>query len=522
MKRILPLSIFLSLFVLQGCVYFNSFYNTKKAYKEALEENKRRKTDQPSSGEIQKLDKTIEKASKILQLYPNSKYVDDALLMLGECFFYKQEYIKALRKFDELITIFPKSELVSKANLWKVRSYIELNDHENAEQGILTIQTLQNKGSIFYEAQYHLAEIYYRQDEYDKAIELFEQSARKVSDDNISTAAYMRLGECALRLEQFDLAANAFKKANGQSKTRELKFDTGLFYARALKAGQYYGKALEKLNKMANEFSTYSDVPWVKYEIADCYLLRGESDYAQELLEKIGTEHKRTEASAAAQFSLGEFHQFEVRDYQKAREYYEKVRGENARSEYVDSAQRHIEAIDDYFKIQKSLVLMELQESSNSRIQIDSLAQASQDENRSKKKYASIRRLPIQKLEVSHDLENKDNDFALSKIQLAELYYDEFDAPDSALHVLNDVLEKLSHTEAAPQAMYALSFFIQKYDIGAETLADSLLRMLGTRHPSSPHGRAARRRLNMPEIPEQSSDTTEAMFAQAESPLDGR
>ena len=76
--------------LLQSCGgYYNTFYNTKKVYKEALEEQKRRPVNdnRPGSGEIQKYDKAIEKASKLLQLYPNSRYVDDALLLIGECFF---------------------------------------------------------------------------------------------------------------------------------------------------------------------------------------------------------------------------------------------------------------------------------------------------------------------------------------------------------------------------------------------------------------------------------------------------
>ncbi|MGH7601168.1 MAG: NAD-dependent protein deacylase, partial [bacterium] len=64
---------------LQGCgAYFNTFYNTKKLYKEALEEQKRRGADnKPTSMEIQKYDKAIEKGSKLLQLHPKSRYVDD-------------------------------------------------------------------------------------------------------------------------------------------------------------------------------------------------------------------------------------------------------------------------------------------------------------------------------------------------------------------------------------------------------------------------------------------------------------
>jgi len=50
---------------LSSCAYYNTFYNTKKFFNEAKKERERRKGDRPSSQELQKYDKTIEKASKI-------------------------------------------------------------------------------------------------------------------------------------------------------------------------------------------------------------------------------------------------------------------------------------------------------------------------------------------------------------------------------------------------------------------------------------------------------------------------
>lgn len=48
------------------------------------------------------LDKAIEKCAKVISVYPKSKWVDDAILMLGECYYQKHDYDKAMRKFSEL------------------------------------------------------------------------------------------------------------------------------------------------------------------------------------------------------------------------------------------------------------------------------------------------------------------------------------------------------------------------------------------------------------------------------------
>ena len=149
MKLRLLTAALLALALLPGCAYYNTFFNTKRAYKEAVEEHARRKEEKPSPTEIQKLDKTIEKASRLLQLHPNSKYVDDSLLMLGECFYYKQEYPKALRKFDELAANFPKSGHVPRAQLWRAKTHIAREDFKSAEQVLLDLQNQRKKGELY-------------------------------------------------------------------------------------------------------------------------------------------------------------------------------------------------------------------------------------------------------------------------------------------------------------------------------------------------------------------------------------
>ena len=125
--------IFLLAGVFSGCVYFNTVYNTKKLFHEAKKEREKRPGDEPTSTEITKYNQTIEKASKILELHPNSKYVDDAVLILGECFYHKKDFIKAKRKFEELTSYFQESEYFDVGRLWLARTNIKLEDYINAK-----------------------------------------------------------------------------------------------------------------------------------------------------------------------------------------------------------------------------------------------------------------------------------------------------------------------------------------------------------------------------------------------------
>ena len=492
-----------SLLSLQGCVYFNTYYNTKKFYKEALEEHKRRKEDKPSSAEIQKLDKTIEKASKILQVYDQSKYVDDALLILGECFFYKQEYLKAVRKFEELTTLFPKSGLVPKAQLWKVRTHIELDDYASAEQVLKEIQAQTKKGDVFNEAQYYLGEIYYRQETYPQAAEAFELAAEKVSDKKMRAQACMRLGECRFELKQFPESAKAYKQAVDLSRELDFTFKANLAYARSLKAAERYPEAQRRLNKMLNEYTNHVDLPWVRFEIGDCILRSGRKAEAENLFISVTENHRRTEAAAAAYHALGEIAMFVHHDYEKAKSHFDKVQGEHARSDRIEDAKRNAKALDDYLRLKSGIALLEMQQSSTDSggAASGSAAAGQQQKTRaSSARRVSIRRLPTKSLAVSNDPARLKNDLARSKVSLGDLFQYQLDLPDSAMHEYIDVIEDFGDSEAAPRAMFALAYLLETKFPESTALRDSLLNVLASKHGRSPHGAEARRRLGLPPL----------------------
>ncbi|MDZ7269316.1 MAG: tetratricopeptide repeat protein [candidate division KSB1 bacterium] len=514
--RFLPAAV-VALCHLAGCAYFNTYYNTQRLYKEALEEHKRRPAtvDKPTAAEIQKFDKTIEKGSKILQVYPNSKYVDDTLLMLGECFFHKQEYPQALRKFNELITLFPQSELVAPALLWKARTYIEQEDFTNAEAVLKELQNDRKKGDILHRAQYHLGEIYYRQEQYEPAARLFEPAAKRLSDKKLRVAAYLRWGECRFKLKHYHEAAKAYYQAGKQDVDLDVKFNAGLAFARALKADGSYDKALLKLNSMQKEFSTHKNLAWVRFEIAECKLRQGRVEEAEELFALITANDKRTEASAAAYFVLGDLYQRQRHDYARAKEFFDKVRSENSRSEYATAAQQRSKAIDDLLKLNSALSLLRLQQQSPASPAGQPQAERTRESHQSSR--ASIRRLPTRKLARSSDPAKLRAEMANNQINLAELYYYQFEMPDSAFHIYETVARDYHDTEAAAAALYALALLKAAQDSTGLALRDSLLHVLAEKYPHTRHGREARRRLGVRAAAEQTTSSAREKFQQAES-----
>ncbi|MDZ7344040.1 MAG: tetratricopeptide repeat protein [candidate division KSB1 bacterium] len=505
------------LLVAPGCAYYNTFYNTKKFYKEALEEKKRRTGDKPTPAEIQKYDKTIEKASKVLQIHPNSKYVDDALLILGECFYYKQEYLKAQRKFQELITIFPKSHLGSRAQLGLAKTNIELDDFAGAERVLKELQQ-KEKGEYFYQAQYFLGEIYFRRQQYAEAAKEFEGVIGKLGEAKMRAEAYMRLGACQVILQKFDLAAEAFRRAGENAKPDvNLLFQARLKRASALKKHGRYDEALSLLNGMFKEFSAHRELPLVKLEIAECTLSQGKVEAAVKLYTEIIQNHQRTEASAAAYFALGEIYERRFGDFNKAKESFDNVRRENARSEKVAEAESRSKAISEFLKIKQTIasLLKQIETQAGESVAPVVANDKPKEPSRASTRRA-ISRIPDRRARQAattgasgtgtvaaataptdvQGLRKMAAELARNKILLAELFLFHFDRPDSAMREYLDVFEFFPQTEYAPQAMYSLAYILSKSP-AAVAMHDSVMRVLADQYGDTPQGQAAKRRLGV-------------------------
>ena len=67
-------------------VYFNTYYNAQTLYNSGIKGNEEEADNDKSLVSSPSLEAAVAKFSKILEIYPDSKYVDDALLHLGKIF----------------------------------------------------------------------------------------------------------------------------------------------------------------------------------------------------------------------------------------------------------------------------------------------------------------------------------------------------------------------------------------------------------------------------------------------------
>lgn len=538
---------------LSSCAYFNTFYNTKKLYKEAKKEREKRKEDKPTPQELKKYDETIKKASKILEIYPKSKYVDDAVMILGECFYYKRQYIQAQRKFQELVTYFPDSKYFYRGKLWLAKTNLKMYDYLGAKLLLLELQNARKVDrDVIDESGLLLGDINFEQGFYTQAEKEYKATVERAKKKWIKAKAYFQMGQCQLKTQNYFEAIRSFKMALKHSSDKQFKFEAELNLAKALKLAGDYTRATKICMDLLENASFKDKHGLVKLEIADCIYREGKAlyqklkdadvDYLGKIEEaldeykKITSEHKRTEASAHAYFQMGKIYEEDFGDFSKAKENYEKVRSEYIKPELVEVANQKARSLGKLIKLRNlanktlGLRLSESSEKTNylSEMEMLLLEQGVHPELRflrKKRKIAKLARASQSIKETQYAADEKDNDIqnndvdeiVSNKLQLAELYLFQFAQYDSAIHEYKEILELFPNHSAGATALYSLAFIYEnEYQNKAKT--DSLLLELVRKYPASYQATEARKKLGLPPVFDH-TDQAAALYRRAEQTL---
>lgn len=378
---------------LNSCVYYNTFYNAEKYFKEA-NEMELRDNGQPKSTAIQKYNKTIKKCGIVLTDYKDSKYADDALFLIAKSFFYiGRNYRQSISKLEELIKFYPQSEFVPEAKLYLAQANYQFKKHDKAYQ-ILKDFLLKDKFSKLHPralkilATYNLEEENYVETEY-YLRKIIEQYADSDEYEN----AYFLLGKIQTDKKNYSKANNIFLSLLKTNISRNIKFDSRYFISlNYLLQGEYqlakkYTESLLKDEYRENKISR------IRLIRARALSNLNDTDEAIAILNAIIKDNKHTNIAAEASYYLAELYFHNLEDYEKAIEFYNKVKQEHSSSKLVDKALRR----------------------------------------------SSVASQIIQYYKPREDTDYED--LVLQHFKLAEYYIDVLNQPDSALSIYNKVIK---------------------------------------------------------------------------------
>ena len=409
------------LLLISGCVYYNTFFLAKKNFKEAESDRKRAGQEIVKGGASSKYQKTIEKASIILEFHPNSKYVDDALYLIGRSFYHQGHFSKAETKFRELLATYPESRFADESILYLGKARFRKEDYVGAKEAFERVDSTAEDRELRSEATFMLGEILYSQEEWSQSISVFEEYLEQYGKGKRSGETKFKIAKAHYGQGDYSSAKEAFHEV------QDLNADDTLKYQAFVAAGDCYyleGEADSGLiifNKLADDEKNYDKMADLYLELARGEALRGDYETSMETFRKLIDEYPRTEESAIAYFQLGSIYQNQFFDLDTAKVMYDSstaVKGNSPVARIAFSRSADIAKLESY---------------------------------RTGKTAEAV------------------DDAIESQYLLAELYLTQLDQPDSALSEYQTLIDSFPDSRYAPNALLAIGWIME--NINEDTAA---------------------------------------------------
>ncbi len=309
--------------LLSSCAYFNTFYNAQNYFRQGkkLVVHDTLKTDSEF------FDKTIEKTTAVIIKYPNSRYVDDALFMMGASYYYKGDYRRALEKLDFVVLNFPASKFQDDALYYKGLAHYQ---QEKFGGAIIALKQAQESKQYRVKAMIALCYVYFKGHDYLSLTEVAGDLIKEGIDKKEKRWVLDLLGEAQFKQAFYEDALVSFHELLSITRLKEDRREITLKIAETyLEMGDY---------DRCQEFLEGQDDFEFKSILADLHVELGDVTRAKELYFDIAI-NSSFDFSAETFYKLAEL--FKTDDsLEQAIAYYDSSVGRAPMSEYGVKARK--------------------------------------------------------------------------------------------------------------------------------------------------------------------------------------
>ncbi len=165
MRRRAALAAGLCLALSASCAYFNTFYNARRSYREAAD-MAREFPENPTSAEQTLLEEAITGAAKVLTVYPDSRWVDEAQLLLGDALLLKgrrtltgsgtSDFREAMMAYASAAVMTEDAVIRDRANLGMGLAAMELSRYNDAVASLESVTRSDRR--VYYRSRLYLIE----------------------------------------------------------------------------------------------------------------------------------------------------------------------------------------------------------------------------------------------------------------------------------------------------------------------------------------------------------------------------
>lgn len=332
--------------------HYNSYYNAEKSYNAGL----RTVEDQPVevNPEIPQrvhlappgvsednFDNTIEKGAEILRRFPDSKWTDDALYLLGKSYYYKQDYILAIEKFEELNELSTSQRFRQEALVWKARSQLDLEQHLEGISFIAgNIDSAYVTNAYRAELKVLLAEHHAMLGNWEESAAYLGEAIAGLGDGKLKGRAFFLYGQVLERLERFGEAFFAYDRVASQFPAYDYIYWSRMKKAEVARKEGNLESAISIYTSMSRDDKNVSRLDRINYEISRTLEMKGDIQQAELRYKEILHDSKSAPSQnvrAKAYYRLGKIYSDQYQNFTTAAAYYDSASSQNANAQFLES-----------------------------------------------------------------------------------------------------------------------------------------------------------------------------------------
>lgn len=205
----------------------------------------------------------------------------------------ESKYLEAESYFDKSLKEPRDENYTARATFWKAETDYNLTNYDDALVGFKQFQGFGKASSTkeIANIDYNLGYTYFKQKNYSKATEHFQNYISKTSDDKVRlNDAFLRLGDSHFVSSDYRKAIDAYERA---IKMNEIETDYA-FFQKAISHG-YINEGSQKIEQLNTFINTYKKSTLrddALYELGNSYVKLNEVDKAMNMYDQLNTEYR--------------------------------------------------------------------------------------------------------------------------------------------------------------------------------------------------------------------------------------
>lgn len=357
--------------------YYNTFYNAKRSYNAGLQKNLAQPREynplqpikvhqEPLTAGVQDFDKAIEKGADILRKHDESKWVDDALFLIGKSFYYKKEFFSAEQKFEELLITTSRKDLQQKAVLWRGRVLLSM-ERFNEGVGYLSDYILEfeeewSKENLA-ETRAILAQYYVSLENWEMARNELQAALPHLPHKGMRERGYFLLGQINERIGDDEAAFSAYRHVHNHFSEYRLQYLAKRKQAEVARNLGRHDVASQLFNEMVRDDKNIEYKAELDFELARTEQRRGNYKTAETIYNQLLRNpfaRPSNEIAARVYYGLAEIYQYDYDDFAMAAVYYDSAAQKNVPAERLPpgfAARELAESFGNYSRLKNEIAL---------------------------------------------------------------------------------------------------------------------------------------------------------------------